>query len=50
MIVAVNGNDALLMEKVHPVEKEERLDVASVRKAVRVRGEDVFTNTNIVRW
>ena len=50
MSVAVNCNDALLLEKVPPVAKEQRLAVASVRKAVKVRGEDVFINTNLVRW
>ena len=50
MSVAVNCNDALLLEKVPPVAREQRLAVASVRKAVKVRGEDVFTNTNLVRW
>ena len=50
MSVAVNCNDDLLMEKVLPVAKEKRLAVASVRKAVEVRGEDVFINTNLVRW
>ncbi len=48
--VAVNCNDDLLMEKVAPIAKEYRLAVASVRKAVKVRGEDVFTSTNLVRW
>ncbi len=37
------------MEKVPPVAKEKRLALASVRKAVKVRCEDVFTNTNFVR-
>ncbi len=46
----MNGNDALLLEKVPPVAKEQRLAVASVRTAVKVRGEDVFINTNLVRW
>ncbi len=49
MSVALNCNDALLLEKVPPVAKEQRLAVASVRKAVKVRGEDVFINTNLVR-
>ena len=40
--VAVNGNDALMLEKVPPVAKEQRLAVASVRMAVKVPGEDVF--------
>ncbi len=44
--VAVNCNDALLLEKVAPVAKVQRLAVASVRTAVKVRGEDVFINTN----
>ena len=35
-------NDALMLEKVPPVAKEQRLAVASVRTAVKVRGEDVF--------
>ena len=48
--VALNCNDALLLEKVPPVAKEQRLAVASVRTAVKVRGEDVFINTNLVRW
>ena len=48
--VAVNCNDALLLEKVPPVEKEQRLAVASVRKAVKVRGEDVFIINKLVRW
>ena len=43
-------NDVLLLEKVPPVVKEQRLAVASVRMAVKVRGEDVFINTNLVRW
>ena len=50
MSVAVNGNDALLLEKVPPVAEEQRLGIASVRKVVKVRGEDVFINTNLVRW
>ena len=50
MSVSVNCNDALLMEKAPTVAKEQRLAVASVRKAVKVRDEDVFTNTNLVRW
>ena len=40
----------LLLEKVPPVAKEQRLAVACMRKAVKVRGEDVFINTNLVRW
>ncbi len=48
--VAVNCNDALLLEKVPPIAKELRLAVASVRKAMKVRGEDVFIITNLVRW
>ena len=43
-------NDALLLEKVPPVTKEQRLAVASVRTVVNVRGEDFFINTNLVRW
>ena len=39
-----------MLEKVPPVAKEQRLAVASVRTAVKVRGEDVFINTNLVRW
>ena len=50
MSVAVNCHDALLLEKVPPVAKEQRLVVASVRKALKVRGEDVFINNNLVRW
>ena len=50
MSVAVNCSDALLLEKVPPVAKEQRLVVASVRKALKVWGEDVFINTNLVRW
>ena len=46
----MNCNNALLLEKVPPVAKEQRLAVVSVRKAVKVRGEDVFINTNLVRW
>ena len=46
----MNCHDTLLLEKVPPVAKEQRLAVASVRTAVKVRGEDVFINTNIVRW
>ena len=46
----MNDNDALLLEKVPPVAKEQRLAVASVRTAVKVRGEDVFINTYPVRW
>ena len=38
-------NDALLLEKVPPVAKEQRLAVASVRTVVKVRSEDVFINT-----
>ena len=45
----MNCNDALLLEKVPPVAKEQRLAVASVRTAVKVRGEDVFINTDLVR-
>ena len=48
--VAVNCNDALLLEKVPPVAKEQRLAVASVRTAVKVRDEGVFINANPVRW
>ena len=48
--IAVNCSDALLLEKVPPVAKEQRLAVASVRKAVKVPSEDVFINTNLVRW
>ena len=43
-------NDALLMEKVPPVAKEQHLAVASVMTVLKVRGEDVFINTNLVRW
>ena len=43
-------NVALLLEKVPPVVNEQRLAVASVRTAVKVRGEDVFINNNLVRW
>ena len=50
MSVSLNCTDALLLENVPPVAKEQRLAVASARKAVKVRGEDVFINTNIVRW
>ena len=50
MSVAVNCNDALLLEKFPLVAREQRLAVASVRKALKVRGEDVFINTNLVRW
>ena len=46
----MNCNDALLLEKVPPVARVQRLAVASVRTAVKVRGEDVFINTNLVRW
>ena len=46
----MNCNDALLLEKVPPVAKEQRLAVASLRTAMKVRGEDVFINTNLVRW
>ena len=45
----MNCHDTLLLEKV-PLVAKERLAVASVRTAVKVRGEDVFINTNIVRW
>ena len=48
--VAVNCNDGLLLDKVPPVAKEQRLAVESVRTSVKVRGEDVFINTNLVRW
>ena len=48
--IAVKSNGILLVENVPPVAKEQRLAVASVRKAVKVRGEDVFINTNLVRW
>ena len=46
----MNCNNALLLETVPPVAKEQSLAVASVRTAVKVRGEDVFINTNLVRW
>ncbi len=46
----MNCNDALLLEKVPRVAREQRLAVASVRTAVKVRDEDVFINSNIVRW
>ena len=42
----MNCNDALLLEKVPPVAKEQRLAVTSVRTEVNVRCEDVFINTN----
>ncbi len=48
--VAVNCNDVLLLDKFPPVAQEQRLAVASVRTAVKVRGENVFINTNLVRW
>ena len=48
--IAVNSNGALLLDKVPPVAKELRLAVASVRTALIVWGEDVFINTNLVRW
>ena len=48
--IAVNSNDALLLEKVPTVVKELRLAVASVRTAVKLWGEDVFINSNLVRW
>ena len=35
-----------MLEKVPPVAKEQRIAVASVRTPVKVRGEDVFINTN----
>ena len=41
--VAVNCDDAL------PLKKEQRLAIASVMKALEVRGEDVCINTNLVR-
>ena len=41
----MNCINALLLEKVPPVTKEQRLAVASVRTAVKVRGEDVFMNS-----
>ena len=47
---AVNCNDALLLEKVPQLAKEQRLADACVRKAVKVRGEDVFIITKLVRW
>ena len=50
MSVALNGDHALLLEKVPPVAKEQRLVVGSVRKAVKVRNENLFINTNLVRW
>ena len=43
---AVDCDDALLLEKVPPVAKEQRLAVASVRNAVKL---DVFINTTLVR-
>ena len=46
----MNCNYAMLLEKVPPVAKEQRLAVASVRTSVKVRGEEVFINTNLVRW
>ena len=49
MSVDVNCNVALLLEKVPPVAKEQRLVVASLRKALKVLGGDVFINTNLVR-
>ena len=48
--VALNGDHALLLEKVSPVAKEQRIVVGSVRKAVKVRDEYVLINTNLVRW
>ena len=48
--VALNGDHALLLEKVPPVAKEQRIAVGSVTKAVKVRDEDVFISTNLVRW
>ena len=50
MSVALNGDHALLLERDPPVAKEQRLAVGSVRKAVKVRDEDIFINTNLVRW
>ena len=47
--MSVGTIDALLLETVRPVAKEQRLAVAAVRKAVKVRVEDVFINTNLVR-
>ena len=46
----MNCNDALLLDKVRPVAKEQRLAAASMRKAAKVRGEDVFIITKLVRW
>ena len=48
MSVALNGDQ--LLKKVPPVAKEQRLAVGSVRKAMKVRDEAVFINTNLVRW
>ena len=36
----MNCHDALLLQKVPPVAKEQRLAVASVRTVVKVRGEE----------
>ena len=49
MSVALNGDHALRLEKVPPVAKEQCLAVGSVGKAVKVRDEDVFINTNLAR-
>ena len=46
----MNCNDALQLEKDPVVAKEQRLAVAGMRTAVKLRGEDVFKNTNLVRW
>ena len=46
----MNCHDSLLLQKVPPVAKEQRLAVANVRTSVKVRDEDVFINTNLVRW
>ena len=45
----MNYDDAMPLKKLPPLAKEQRLAVASVTKAVKVRGEDVCINRYLVR-
>ena len=45
----MNCDDALPLENIPPAAKEQRIAVASVRKVLKVRVEDVFIKTNLMR-
>ena len=48
MSVTVNCDNVLPSKKLPTVAKEQRHAIASVTKAVKVRGEDVCANPNLV--